>query len=156
MVDHISCFLIGLVDVEQQICPVLIELCSIDSTDDFRTEAVTVSAYKCILVQKSIFFYSIFCCSWLPNYSLYVLFFTNTIVPNPQYICTSPFLFLDILMIVSTLVILVAFLQLMSKMAPMVGREITEQYFLGQFDNLCSDPLFHVRKVTKQWQVAAS
>lgn len=64
-------------DVEQQICPVLIELCSIDSTDDFRTEAVT----------------------------------------------------------------------LMSKMAPMVGKEITERYFLAQFDNLCSDPLFHVRKV---------
>ena len=36
----------------------------------------------------------------------------------------------------------------MSKMAPMVGKEITERYFLGQFDNLCSDPLFHVRKVT--------
>ena len=34
-----------LVDVEQQICPVLIELCSIDSTDDFRTEAVTVSIF---------------------------------------------------------------------------------------------------------------
>ncbi|XP_046842275.1 serine/threonine-protein phosphatase 4 regulatory subunit 1-like isoform X2 [Xenia sp. Carnegie-2017] len=65
------------VEIEQQICPVLIQLCSIDSTDDFRTEAVT----------------------------------------------------------------------LMSKMAPMVGREITERYFLGQFDNLCSDPLFHVRKV---------
>ncbi|XP_028409938.1 serine/threonine-protein phosphatase 4 regulatory subunit 1-like [Dendronephthya gigantea] len=30
------------IDVEQQICPVLIELCSIDSTDDFRTEAVTM------------------------------------------------------------------------------------------------------------------
>lgn len=30
-------------DIEQQVCPVLIELCSIDSTDDFRTEAVTVS-----------------------------------------------------------------------------------------------------------------
>ncbi len=39
------CF-IDLVDVEQQICPVLIELCSIDSTDDFRTEAVTVSSYE--------------------------------------------------------------------------------------------------------------
>ena len=38
------CFLIHLVDVEHQICPVLIELCSIDSTDDFRTEAVTVSS----------------------------------------------------------------------------------------------------------------
>jgi hypothetical protein len=39
------CF-IDLVDVERQICPVLIELCSIDSTDDFRTEAVTVSSYE--------------------------------------------------------------------------------------------------------------
>ena len=36
------CF-VDSVDVERQICPVLIELCSIDSTDDFRTEAVTVS-----------------------------------------------------------------------------------------------------------------
>ena len=36
------CFYV-LVEVERQICPVLIELCSIDSTDDFRTEAVTVS-----------------------------------------------------------------------------------------------------------------
>lgn len=33
-------------------------------------------------------------------------------------------------------------------MAPMVGKELTEKYFLSQFDNLCSDPLFHVRKVS--------
>jgi len=37
---------------------------------------------------------------------------------------------------------------LMSKMAPLVGRDITERYFLPRFELLCSDPLFHVRKVS--------
>lgn len=32
-------------------------------------------------------------------------------------------------------------------MAPLVGRDITERYFLPRFEALCSDPLFHVRKV---------
>ena len=36
----------------------------------------------------------------------------------------------------------------MSKMAPLVGRDITERYFLPRFELLCSDPLFHVRKVS--------
>jgi len=36
----------------------------------------------------------------------------------------------------------------MSKMAPLVGRDITERYFLPRFEVLCSDPLFHVRKVS--------
>ena len=35
----------------------------------------------------------------------------------------------------------------MSKMAPLVGRDIAERYFLPRFEVLCSDPLFHVRKV---------
>ena len=33
-------------------------------------------------------------------------------------------------------------------MAPLVGRDITERYFLPRFELLCSDPLFHVRKVS--------
>ncbi|XP_071958559.1 serine/threonine-protein phosphatase 4 regulatory subunit 1-like isoform X2 [Antedon mediterranea] len=36
---------------------------------------------------------------------------------------------------------------LMSKMAPLVGRGITERLFLPQFSELCKDPLFHIRKV---------
>ncbi|XP_033119730.1 serine/threonine-protein phosphatase 4 regulatory subunit 1-like [Anneissia japonica] len=36
---------------------------------------------------------------------------------------------------------------LMSKMAPLVGRGITERLFLPQFSELCRDPLFHIRKV---------
>ena len=38
-------------------------------------------------------------------------------------------------------------LQLMSKMAPMVGRDITEQHFMPRFLEMCTDALFHVRKV---------
>lgn len=37
--------------------------------------------------------------------------------------------------------------QLLSKMAPLVGRAISESLFLERFAALCSDPLFHVRKV---------
>ena len=39
------------------------------------------------------------------------------------------------------------FVKLMSEMAPLVGQDITERYFLPRFKALCSDPLFHVRKV---------
>ncbi|KAL9974172.1 hypothetical protein ACROYT_G011183 [Oculina patagonica] len=64
-------------DVEEQVCPVLLQLTAGESNDDYRSEAVA----------------------------------------------------------------------LMSKMAPLVGRDITERYFLPRFELLCSDPLFHVRKV---------
>ncbi|KAJ7374717.1 Serine/threonine-protein phosphatase 4 regulatory subunit 1 [Desmophyllum pertusum] len=64
-------------DVEEQVCPVLLQLTAGESNDDYRSEAVA----------------------------------------------------------------------LMSKMAPLVGRDITERYFLPRFEHLCSDPLFHVRKV---------
>lgn len=36
---------------------------------------------------------------------------------------------------------------LLSKMAPMIGREMSERLFLDRFAALCTDPLFHVRKV---------
>jgi len=36
---------------------------------------------------------------------------------------------------------------LLSKMAPMIGREMSERLFLERFAALCVDPLFHVRKV---------
>ncbi|KAH9504961.1 Serine/threonine-protein phosphatase 4 regulatory subunit 1 [Bulinus truncatus] len=36
---------------------------------------------------------------------------------------------------------------LMSKMAPLLGKEITERHFLPRFSEMCTDPLFHVRKV---------
>jgi hypothetical protein len=38
-------------------------------------------------------------------------------------------------------------LQLMSKLAPLVGHDITRCIFLPRFAELCTDPLFHVRKV---------
>ena len=38
-------------------------------------------------------------------------------------------------------------LQLMSKVAPLVGKEMTWRLFLPQFTELCSDGLFHIRKV---------
>jgi len=38
--------------------------------------------------------------------------------------------------------------QLMSKMAPLLGREMTERVFLERFCEMCCDPLFHVRKVS--------
>lgn len=64
-------------DIEEQVCPVLLQLTAGESNDDNRSEAVA----------------------------------------------------------------------LMSKMAPLVGRDITDRYFLPRFEALCSDPLFHVRKV---------
>ncbi|KAK3581114.1 hypothetical protein CHS0354_033907 [Potamilus streckersoni] len=36
---------------------------------------------------------------------------------------------------------------LMSKMAPLIGKEMTEKFVLSRFCEMCSDPLFHVRKV---------
>lgn len=35
----------------------------------------------------------------------------------------------------------------MSKMAPLVGKDITERVFMLRFAELCTDALFHVRKV---------
>ncbi|EDO37086.1 predicted protein, partial [Nematostella vectensis] len=64
-------------DVEDQVCPVLMQLTAGDSSDDYRSEAVT----------------------------------------------------------------------LMSKMSSLVGKDITERFFMPRFEVLCSDPLFHVRKV---------
>ncbi|XP_071491752.1 serine/threonine-protein phosphatase 4 regulatory subunit 1-like [Diadema antillarum] len=69
--------LVGRPDMEDQVCPVIVQLSSQDSSDDYRTEAVA----------------------------------------------------------------------LMSKVAPLVGKEITEKYFLPQFTELCQDSLFHIRKV---------
>ena len=37
--------------------------------------------------------------------------------------------------------------QLMSKMAPLVGKDITRRVFMMRFAELCTDALFHVRKV---------
>jgi len=36
---------------------------------------------------------------------------------------------------------------LLSKMAPLIGKEMSERLFLDRFASLCVDPLFHVRKV---------
>ncbi|XP_045192061.2 serine/threonine-protein phosphatase 4 regulatory subunit 1-like isoform X1 [Mercenaria mercenaria] len=36
---------------------------------------------------------------------------------------------------------------LMSKMAPLLGKEMTDRVFLNRFCEMCTDPLFHVRKV---------
>ena len=36
----------------------------------------------------------------------------------------------------------------MSKMAPLLGRDITERMFLPRFCEMLTDPLFHVRKVS--------
>ena len=35
----------------------------------------------------------------------------------------------------------------MSKMAPQVGPDITERIFMPRFAEMCTDALFHVRKV---------
>ena len=37
--------------------------------------------------------------------------------------------------------------QLLSKMAPLIGKDLTESLFLDRFAGLCVDPLFRVRKV---------
>lgn len=37
-------------------------------------------------------------------------------------------------------------LQLMSKMAPLIGRSSTERLFLSRFAALCTDEVFYVRK----------
>ena len=36
---------------------------------------------------------------------------------------------------------------LLSKMAPLIGKDMSEVIFLERFATLCIDPLFHVRKV---------
>lgn len=33
-------------------------------------------------------------------------------------------------------------------MAPLVGKDVTERMFLPRFAEMCTDPLFHVRKVS--------
>lgn len=42
------------------------------------------------------------------------------------------------------------FLKLMTKITTLVGADITERLFLDRFGQLCSDPLFHIRKVCTQ------
>lgn len=37
--------------------------------------------------------------------------------------------------------------QLMSKMSQLLGKDMTERLFLSRFCEMCTDPLFHVRKV---------
>ena len=39
------------------------------------------------------------------------------------------------------------YFQLLSKMAPLIGKDMSEAIFLERFAALCVDPLFHVRKV---------
>ena len=41
-------------------------------------------------------------------------------------------------------------MQLMTKITTLVGADITERLFLDRFGELCSDPLFHIRKVRLQ------
>ena len=36
----------------------------------------------------------------------------------------------------------------MTKITTLVGADITERLFLSRFGELCSDPLFHIRKVS--------
>ncbi|CAH1106535.1 unnamed protein product [Psylliodes chrysocephalus] len=38
-------------------------------------------------------------------------------------------------------------INLMSKLAPLLGRDVTERVFLGRFTELCSSPMFYIRKV---------
>lgn len=38
-------------------------------------------------------------------------------------------------------------LQLMSRMAPLLGRDVTERVFLKRFAELCSSSMFYTRKV---------
>ena len=40
-----------------------------------------------------------------------------------------------------------SFLQLMSKMAPLLGRDVTERVFLKRFSQLCASNMFYTRKV---------
>ncbi|CAG9856795.1 unnamed protein product [Phyllotreta striolata] len=40
-----------------------------------------------------------------------------------------------------------AAINLMSKLAPLLGRDVTERVFLGRFIELCSSPTFHIRKI---------
>ena len=47
----------------------------------------------------------------------------------------------------STMISNTIVLQLLSKMAPLIGKDIVEKLFLERFALLCLDPLFHVRKV---------
>ena len=51
-------------------------------------------------------------------------------------------------LLVQWLVCLLFVSQLMSKMAPLLGRDITERMFLPRFCEMLTDPLFHVRKVS--------
>ena len=39
------------------------------------------------------------------------------------------------------------YLQLLSKMAPLIGKDMVESLFLERFAELCVDPLFQVRKL---------
>ena len=45
------------------------------------------------------------------------------------------------------IIFVVEYFQLMSKMAPLLGQDMTEREFLPRFCEMCTDPLFHVRKV---------
>lgn len=48
------------------------------------------------------------------------------------------------------------YLQLMSKMAPLLGREMSERLFLKRYSEMCTDPLMHVRKVCNELSLPGS
>jgi hypothetical protein len=53
----------------------------------------------------------------------------------------------DVTVLEQLIYINILILQLMSKMAPLLGKEMTDRVFLNRFCEMCTDPLFHVRKV---------
>jgi len=48
----------------------------------------------------------------------------------------------------SGLTVLIVFLQIMTRLAPLVGSDITERCLLPRYAIMCNDALFHVRKVS--------
>ena len=64
--DYNKYWILVVADVEDQICPVLMQLTAGDSSDDYRSEAVTVWYYTMYLIWKTVLFLyvTIVCSLW--------------------------------------------------------------------------------------------
>ncbi|KAB7507718.1 Serine/threonine-protein phosphatase 4 regulatory subunit 1 [Armadillidium nasatum] len=158
-------------DVEEQVCPVVLDLTESEAIDFFKIEAVAVISYLNISLGKLILIFKViktkkkklvlgavkvavtrgFVYKSRITATFDELLERHQLRRRRRHPCQNNIkrgFGLDRLNITFNPFKNVSLnWKLMSKMAPLVGREMTEKYFLQRFTKLCYDSLFQVRKV---------
>ncbi|KAJ8403310.1 hypothetical protein AAFF_G00355270 [Aldrovandia affinis] len=150
-------------DIETQVCPVLVDLTAPDSNDDVKTEAMAIICKMAPMVGKDIterLFLPRFCemccdCRMFhvrkvrktSQAALLVLLEQELIERGDIETQVCPVL-VDLTAPDSNDDVKTEAMAIICKMAPMVGKDITERLFLPRFCEMCCDcRMFHVRKV---------